>query len=216
MSSTSDQDILARLVGKSQSDVAAEDPWASLEATEPAHETTVETHSGDDPKLTGLLQRISQLTSGEETDAERTPRSLDGGNSGDDAFVPKEPCSLREAGLTDSEVESLVLKALLSRGDVVGRDIADQIKLPFLLVEEVLRQLKHDQLVVYRGSAAMNDYVYQLTDLGRERARRHAAQCTYFGSAPVALADYIESVKAQSLENQHPTPKIWNGPSTTC
>jgi predicted ATPase with chaperone activity len=51
----------------------------------------------------------------------------------------------------------------------------------------------------------MNDYVYQLTDLGRERARRFMEHCTYFGAAPVSLTDYIHSVKSQSLETQHPT-----------
>src|SRR5690606_19592084 len=35
--------------------------------------------------------------------------------------------------------------------------------------------------------------------------RRYTAHCTYFGAAPVSLKDYIESVKAQSLVNQHPT-----------
>jgi hypothetical protein len=33
----------------------------------------------------------------------------------------------------------------------------------------------------------MNDFQYQLTDLGRERARRYSEHCTYFGSAPVTL-----------------------------
>ncbi len=107
--------------------------------------------------------------------------------------------------MSESEVEALILKLLLSRGDLVGRDVADHIRLPFVLIDEVLRQLKHDQLVVYRGSAAMNDYLYQPTDLGRERARRHAEHCSYFGSAPVTLEAYIASVKAQSLEIQHPT-----------
>jgi predicted ATPase with chaperone activity len=66
--------------------------------------------------------------------------------------------------------------------------------------------MKQDQLVFHRGSAAMNDYQFQLTDLGRERARRHSEHCTYFGSAPVHLGDYIASVAAQSLTRQHPTP----------
>ena len=44
-----------------------------------------------------------------------------------------------------------------------------------------------------------------LTDKGRERARRHTQISTYFGAAPVSLSDYIASVKAQSLETQHPT-----------
>ena len=51
----------------------------------------------------------------------------------------------------------------------------------------------------------MNDFQYQLTDMGRERARRHAEHCTYYGSAPVALSEYIAGVKQQSLTVQHPT-----------
>jgi predicted ATPase with chaperone activity len=47
--------------------------------------------------------------------------------------------------------------------------------------------------------------VFQLTEVGRERARRFAEHCTYFGSAPVALDQYIDSVRRQSLADQHPT-----------
>lgn len=120
-------------------------------------------------------------------------------------FIPQEPESIRGAGLTDSEVEALILKYLLARGDATGRDIADQVKLPFILLGDLLRTLKQDQLLVYKGSAPMNDYVCQLTDLGRERARRYTEYCTYFGAAPVALSEYIEAVKIQSLTTQHPS-----------
>ena len=65
--------------------------------------------------------------------------------------------------------------------------------------------MKHDRLVAHKGAAPMNDYVYQLTELGRERAKKFAEHCTYFGSAPVPLDDYIESVKQQTLADQHPT-----------
>ncbi|MCI0364239.1 MAG: hypothetical protein L0219_10180, partial [Phycisphaerales bacterium] len=51
----------------------------------------------------------------------------------------------------------------------------------------------------------MNDYVYHLTDVGRERAKKFAEQCSYYGSAPVPLAAYIDSVKHQTLTHQHPT-----------
>ena len=63
--------------------------------------------------------------------------------------------------------------------------------MPFILIVPLLRQMKFDQLLVYRGSAPMNDYVYQLTDLGRERARRMMEHCTYFGAAPVSLSSVI-------------------------
>ena len=83
--------------------------------------------------------------------------------------------------------------------------MAEHICLPFILVSPLLWQMKQDQLVVYRGSAPMNDYLYQLTDLGRERARRHANSCTYFGAAPVPLRDYVASVEAQSLDQERPS-----------
>lgn len=123
----------------------------------------------------------------------------------DTDFFPLEPDSLREASLTESEVEELILKSLLGRGESSGRDLADQLKLPFVLIDELLRRMKYDQLLVYRDSAPMNDYVYQLTDVGRERGRRLSEACSYYGAAPVAMQDYIRSVKAQSLENQHPS-----------
>ncbi|MCE9544359.1 MAG: AAA family ATPase [Planctomycetia bacterium] len=122
-----------------------------------------------------------------------------------DPFVPNEPRSLREAHLSDSEVEALALKFLLSRGDASGRSIADQVKLPFMMIEPLLASMKWEQIVAHRGSAPMNDYLYQLTDRGRDRARRLAEHCTYFGSAPVALSEYIKSVGIQSLQQQHPT-----------
>jgi predicted ATPase with chaperone activity len=50
----------------------------------------------------------------------------------------------------------------------------------------------------------MNDYVYQLTDYGRERARRQSERCRYFGATPVTLEAYIRAVQAQSLVNQAP------------
>jgi hypothetical protein len=120
-------------------------------------------------------------------------------------FLPTEPTDLSATGLAESEVESLILKLLMARGDAAGRSVADHVKLPFGMVAHLLSQLKHDQLLVYRDSAPMNDYIYQLTDIGRERARRLSQHCTYFGAAPVSLKDYVESVKAQSLGGQHPS-----------
>ena len=154
------------------------DPWEALAATEPTHEAGSVREGDDDEKLNGLLQRINRLTqaqAGGETVGRGCGRSRRRGR----ASIRTPTSSYRanhsrsaKSGLSESEVEALVLKLLLSRGDLVGRDIADHIRLPFVLVDELLRQLKRDQLVVYRGSAAMNDYLYQLTDLGRERARR--------------------------------------------
>jgi len=120
-------------------------------------------------------------------------------------FIPIEPQTLEEAQLTESEVEALVLKYLLARGEASGRTIADQVKLPFIIIDALLRRLKSDRLVAHRSDAPMNDYIYELSDLGRERARRYSQLCSYFGSAPVSLSDYVSSVAIQSLTKQRPT-----------
>src|SRR5690606_26291505 len=168
------ENLLARLAGKAGP--GDDNLWASIGATPPKQVETSEKsrpEEKEDKRLDELLNRIKNMPGA----AEREPPQQD-------AFLPLEPDSLQAAQLTEGEVEALVLKYLLACGNATGREIADQVKLPFKLVEEILRQLKHDQLLVYRGSATMNDYQYQLTDVGRERARRHSTHCTYFGSAP--------------------------------
>ncbi|HWA98450.1 MAG TPA: AAA family ATPase [Pirellulales bacterium] len=159
----------------------------------------------DDSRLEELINRVrSQVASG--TGAATAAAKGTNARSAKSEFLPLEPASFKEAQLSDSFIESLILKFLLARGDATGREVADQIKLPFKLLDELLRQMKTDQTIVYRGAAAAGDYQYQLTDMGRERARRMSDHCTYFGSAPVAIKDYIASVAAQSLMHQHPTP----------
>jgi hypothetical protein len=154
-----------------------------------------------DQRLDQLLVRINQLRMGVAIPmATEEPVKPD-----ENTFFPIEPTSWEHVQVRESEVEALCLKYLLACGSATGMEVADQVKLPFKLVEGLLHQLKSDQLVYYRGSAAMGDYQYQLTDMGRERARRFADHCTYFGSVPVSLSDYIDSVGAQSLTNQHPT-----------
>lgn len=202
MSPSSDDNLLARLAGAQPGGV---DPWSELAASEPDHDTPPET--GEDSKLDSLLHRINRLGAADEEDKSEGGVPLPEEHAEEDPFVPLEPTSFREAQLTDSEVEALILKFLSARGDAAGRDIAEQVRLPFVLVDELLRTMKNDQLVVHRGSAPMNDYQYQLTEMGQERARRYSSHCTYFGSAPVALSDYVASVEAQSLTRQRPTPE---------
>ncbi len=122
----------------------------------------------------------------------------------EEPFIPKEPLSLDEAGLSETMVEELIMRYLLVRGEASGRMIADQVKLPFLLVEPILNRLKYEQMTAYRGSNSVNDYTHTLTDAGRERARQFNNRTTYFGSAPVTLEHYCEAVKYQSVEGQHP------------
>jgi len=198
------ENLLARLAGGGDADA-----WSAIDTSRPSYDDAAAAPTCDeweaeekaerDAKLEKLLSRIADLAEGNNMTIDE-----------EGSFLPLEPSSLEEAQLSEGEVEALVLKYLLAKGTASGRDCADQVRLPFKIVEKLLTQLKTDQLVFLRDTAAMNDYFYQLSDKGRERAKRYSEHCTYFGSAPVSLRDYIQSVAAQSLTSQHPTSEDLN------
>ncbi len=123
----------------------------------------------------------------------------------EEQFQPAEPVDVADTGLTPEDIEKLILKYLLARGSAIGRRVAQQICLPFGMIDPLLKSLKQEQLIVFKGSATMGDYEYALTELGRERARRFTEECTYFGSAPVTLKDYLNAMARQSIAKQHAT-----------
>lgn len=161
---------------------------------------------GDDPWLAIAQQGSpgrSPSAAAEQPPAAPGPSRAPAERAG--PFVPREPDTLEESGLSQSEIEALVMKYLLNCGAATGRQISEHLRLPFRLMERLLRQLKEALLVVYRGSAPLSDYIYELTEVGHERARRFSQRCTYFGTAPVSLTDYVASVRAQSITLQAPT-----------
>ena len=197
--------LLSKLAGLTGAENNPGEAWNGLAATQPQHAAARPRHAAEGKKedrLGELLTKISTLTS--DAAAKEAGELPTLAPPAIEEFVPVEPESIRLAGLTETQVEALILKYLLSRGSCKGREAADQVRLPFKLIDPLMRQMKSDQLVVYSGAAAMNDYEYQLTEMGRERARRYSEECTYFGAAPVALNDYIQSVATQSLTKQHP------------
>ena len=121
-----------------------------------------------------------------------------------DDFVPAAPRTLAESGLTERDVEALILKQLFTGGVLSGRKISEQIRLPFAIVQESLRILKNDLLIAYRNSSAMGDYDVELTSTGDTRARWHIDRCTYCGAAPVTLQDYKLGIERQSVHKCKP------------
>ena len=157
----------------------------------------------DDSRLDALLNRIQQLTTAPPTPRARhrrpsrrskRPTRRRAALPPTSNIVPStkagcrsNPRTLAAAGLTDGEVEALILKTLNSRSEATGRNLAEHLKLSFRLIDPLLHSMKHDRLRRATRARRSNDYVYQLTELGRERAKKFAEHCTYFGSAPVPL-----------------------------
>ncbi len=137
-------------------------------------------------------------------DTSMTSGSLLASLLSEDTFQPAEPNSIEETGVTSTVIEGLICKYIMMVGSASGRQIAEQICLPFRILESVFQSLRQRQVIVHSASAQLNDYYYQLTDQGRDRTRAMMDSCAYAGPAPVPLVDYVMSVDAQTIRAESP------------
>lgn len=122
----------------------------------------------------------------------------------DESYRPAEPRSVAETGLPNALVEALVCKRLSVVGLSSGRQLAEDVALPFNLLEPVYQSLRARQIMIHKGAAPLNDYTYTLTDNGQERARLAMRANAYAGPAPVPLMDYVLATEAQSIRTESP------------
>ena len=122
----------------------------------------------------------------------------------DESFRPSEPSTLQETGLPVSLVEALIIKRLAVVGMSSGRQLANDLCLPFATLENMFQHLRSRQIMVHQGSAPLNDYSYALTETGRDRAAIASQICSYVGPAPVPLMDYVLSAEAQTIRAEAP------------
>ena len=123
----------------------------------------------------------------------------------DDRYIPKSPKTLEEAGLHQNDVFPVILKYLLLHGVQPGRQVAQQMKLPFQLICPLLESLKTDLLIGRKAVHGVADYEYELTPKGVDQAKIALKRTTYCGSAAVTVEDYRKAVKVQSIRNYRPT-----------
>ncbi len=136
------------------------------------------------------------LTKGHSAAPSQSPPVIaPGGNA-----APPEPQGLDHAGVSASEMESMLLKALLHLGASSGAALADSVCLPSSLVREALSQLRDELLIGIKSAAGLHDYVYQLTELGHARAKQHRERCSFVGAAPVPMAVYWRAMQRQSIQ----------------
>lgn len=121
-------------------------------------------------------------------------------------FVPQEPRSWDDVGIHPNDIGGLILKYLGNVGQATGRAIAEQLKLPYSLVNDLLRSLRNQFHLQHRSTSVIGDYEYELTVQGLEKARLLSDQCSYCGAAPVSLDMYLTSVRGQSIYRHRVRP----------
>lgn len=119
-------------------------------------------------------------------------------------FHPKPPEDFKGLGIPDTLIEALIFKHLLAIGNNTCRGMAKELCVPPKPLLDMVTALKSRQFIAYKGAAAMGDFEYTLTEAGRERAKGYLDNSSYQGAAPVSFKDYVASVKAQTIVNEHP------------
>ena len=122
----------------------------------------------------------------------------------EETFFPAAPRGLADIHVGENEIEGIVLRLLMHGGEAKGVEISQQIGLPFPLTEKVLHGLKTARLLVLKNAATLSDYVYEITDLGLQRARQIGRRLQLLRHGAVSLDDYCASVAAQSLSRVKP------------
>ena len=123
--------------------------------------------------------------------------------------APSAPENVKEAGLTLTMLNDLIIRTLYVGGSMLGLDLARQLCLPFKVIEESLRFLKDEKCIEVAGGDLIGrvSYKFNLTELGRRRAQDAMKMCAYVGPAPVPLEDYIEQTYRQAVTGITVTPE---------
>jgi predicted ATPase with chaperone activity len=119
--------------------------------------------------------------------------------------APPVPETLADTGISREALTDLLLKTLFVQGSRSGQAIAESLKLPFPLVDELLLDLQQRRVIEVRGTNgnARSGYVFDLTGAGRDRAREALDASQYVGAAPVPLDQYRDWVERQSIQHVH-------------
>jgi predicted ATPase with chaperone activity len=127
--------------------------------------------------------------------------------------APSAPETLQQTGLTLGFLGDMILRALYTRGGMLGLDLAKLLSLPFKVIEESISFLKHERCIEILGGDLIGriSYRFSLTDLGRQRAQQAMEMCAYIGPAPVPLEDYVEQTYRQAVTAIDTAPEALRG-----
>lgn len=144
----------------------------------------------------GSLDGVTLLGDPPPTDDEAVPVA---GN----AFVPRVPTTWEETGLELPFLFESVLRTIFLRGQMAAATLADEMALPFAVLNPVLQGMRKQMLidiVGQRGNSGDASFVYEVKPPKGTAALQDAMEKTsYVGPAPVPFADYAESVLAQTV-----------------
>ncbi len=118
--------------------------------------------------------------------------------------APAIPASVAESGISERNLLYLLLKFMHVEACETILVLADRMKLPRRLVQQLMEDAIHQRYVGATGATsdlALSTH-YALTETGRNAAREALDQNLYLGPAPVSLAVYQEQIEKQRITNE--------------
>jgi hypothetical protein len=112
---------------------------------------------------------------------------------------PPLPEELADTGISEGFLCDLALKHVAMLPEPTTAAVADQLRLPRTLTEEILTKLFREKLIEVKVQAAVGSTRYAMLDHGWDRLSRLLSICGYTGAAPVSLRDYTHMMRLQSI-----------------
>jgi DNA polymerase III delta prime subunit len=108
----------------------------------------------------------------------------------DTRAYPAVPTSIDDTGLQPFFLEDLVLKTIATDANCTSKSVADKIKLPLTVTENLLQSLYRERLIEIKERTGAKVHRYSILDRGLERTRHLFSVSGYTGPAPVTLDSY--------------------------
>jgi hypothetical protein len=118
--------------------------------------------------------------------------------------APAIPAGVAETGISERNLLYLMLKFMHIEATESVLQLADRMKLPRRLIQQLIEDAIHQRFIGATG--ASSDLAlstrYALTEAGRNAAKEALDQSVYLGPAPVSLASYQEQIEKQRITNE--------------
>lgn len=116
-----------------------------------------------------------------------------------EGFGPATPEEVADTGIPNAFLGDLALKHVAALAEPTTDSVAERLRLPRALTEELLYQLYREKLIEMRLQSAVGATLYAMLDHGWERVKRLQSQNGYLGPAPVSLDDYSYMMRLQAI-----------------
>ncbi len=132
------------------------------------------------------------MTTGEQTKPPAT-------GAAEYQYLPPVPHSRENLDVAWSLVQDIAIRRIFFDGATSLAALSNSLKLSFPLVQELFAEFRQNQFVDITNSFG-DEYYFQITSKGQERALNRLVLSHYAGPVPVSIRQYNEAVTAQAVK----------------